>query len=48
MPATNLTLFFGHFHPLMVHLPIGLLAALSLPAVGAAMLGALLRRRLAS
>jgi hypothetical protein len=32
----------------LLPLAIGLLAALSLPAVGAAMLGALLRRRLAS
>lgn len=26
--ATNLKLFFGHFHPLVIHLPIGFLAAL--------------------
>lgn len=29
LAATNLTYFFGRFHPLMVHLPIGLLAALA-------------------
>src|SRR3954467_9413487 len=29
LASSNLTLFFGHFHPLMVHLPIGFLASLA-------------------